>query len=85
MTSILTALKALPVVAQAKAWNDRTYITLAGAQGSRSNADLRVKIWIKGDTLTIEAAKGYHSDAFIADKHALLDAARAAGATIREI
>lgn len=83
--STLTALlRDLACVEQAKPWNDRVYVTLAGVS-RHHNADLRTKIWARGDVLTIEEGKGYHSDAWIASKYALLDAVRAAGCTVREI
>jgi hypothetical protein len=83
--SVLSAIQSLDGVEQVKAWNDRHYITLAAAKGSRANADLRTKIWLKGSLLTIERGKGYNSDAFIAAKSALVEATQAAGGTVREI
>ncbi len=83
--TIIKAISAMPEVEQVRAWNDRHYINLAAARGSRANADLRTKIWIKGSALTIETGKGYHSDAYIAAKAALTDLVKAAGGTIREI
>jgi hypothetical protein len=84
MTTLIETLAELPEVEKVSAWNDRHYVNLAAARGSRANADLRTRIWLKGDVLTIEAGKGYHSDAFAAAKQAVIDAAAAAGATIRE-
>ena len=83
--AIIDTIKSVAAVEQVKAWNDRHYITLTAARGSRANADLRTKIWLKGDTLTIEAGKGYHSEAWIAGKYELVDAVKAAGGTVREI
>jgi len=68
-----------------KAWSDRHYLTLVAARGSRANADLRTNLWLRGDVLTIESGKGYHSDAYLAAKHALIDAVQAAGGTVREL
>jgi hypothetical protein len=84
-STTLEAVKSLPIVAKIAAWNDRHYVTLEATFGSRANADLRTKIWIKGETLTIERGKGCNSDAWIAAKYALVDAAQAAGATVREV
>lgn len=83
--TIITTISAMPEVEQVKGWNDRHYITLAAARGSRANADLRTKLWIKGTVLTIETGKGYHSEAYIAAKHNLIAAVTAAGGSIREI
>lgn len=74
----------LTCVDRVAAWNDRHYITLTAARGSRANADLRTKMWIKGTVLTIETGRGYHSDAYIAEKRALIDAVVAAGGSVRE-
>lgn len=82
--TILSTISALPAVERVAEWKDRHYITLAAAKFSRANADLRTKIWLRGDVLTVETGKGYHSDAFSAAKDALLTAARDAGATVRE-
>ncbi len=51
----------LPEVAKASAWNDRVYIRLANLS-KNSNGDRNLKIWIKGDTVTMEPYKGYLSD-----------------------
>jgi uncharacterized membrane protein len=83
--NILTEVRGLDAVEQVKAWNDRHYVTLAAVRGSRANADLRAKIWLKGAVLTIESAKGYHSDAYIAQKSALISAVEQAGGTVRTI
>lgn len=65
-------------------WNGRHYINLDAARGSRANADLRTKMWIKDDVLTIESGKGYHSEAFIAAKYAVIEAVQAAGGKVVE-
>lgn len=83
--TLIAVLKTIPEIEQIKAWNDRAYLTLAAVRGSRANADLRTKMWIKGDTLTIETGKGYHSDAYIAAKHKIIEAVEAAGGKVREI
>lgn len=83
--TIIDTITNLEVVENCKAWNDRHYINLMAARGSRANADLRTKLWIKGNVLTIETGKGYHSDAYLAEKRVLTDAIVAAGGTIREI
>lgn len=85
MSKLAQIIAKLPEVETVKAWNDRHYINLTAARGSRANADLRTKLWIKGDVLTIEQGKGYHSDAYIAAKGALIAAVEAAGGTIRTI
>jgi hypothetical protein len=82
---IIDSIKTLPIIERTSEWKDRHYVTMTAARGSRSNADLKAKLWIKGDVLTIESAKGYHSDQFIADKHALIEAVKAAGGSVREI
>lgn len=82
---MIAALTALAEVETVKAWKDRHYVTLAAAKGSRANADLRTKLWLKGAVLTIETGKGYHSDAYIAAKQAVIAAVTAAGGTVREI
>lgn len=84
-TPILAAVSALALVERVADWNGRHYINLAAARGSRANADLRTKIWLKGTVLTIETGKGYHSDAYIAAKADLVAAVEAAGATVRSI
>lgn len=83
--AILDTIKSLPAVESVKAWNDRHYISFFATKGSRANADLRTKIWVKGDLLTIESGKGYHSDAWIAAKYALVEAVEAAGGKVREV
>jgi hypothetical protein len=85
MTDLAKTLAALPEVERVSAWNDRHYINIAAARGSRANADLRTKMWVKGSVLTIETGKGYHSDAYIAAKAAIIAAVQAAGGTVREI
>lgn len=85
MSTILDTIKALDVVASTNEFHGRVYINLAAARGSRANADLRTKLWVKGDVLTIEGGKGYHSDAYIAAKYALTDAVVAAGGTVRDL
>lgn len=79
-----TEIAKLPCVAKVAAWNDRYYVTLANVSRS-AKGDNATKIWLKGDVLTIEAGKGYNSDAWIADKYALVDAAKALGVTVREV
>ena len=73
----------LAEVAKVSEWNGRYYVNLEAARGSRANADLKSKLWIKGDMLTIETAKGYHSDAYIAAKDAVIAAVEAAGGSVR--
>ena len=85
MTNLTDTISALPAVEAVKPWNDRAYVTLAAARGSRANADLRTKMWIKGTVLTIESGKGYHSEAYIAAKYAVIEAVQAAGGTVREV
>lgn len=85
MTQITETIKQMPEVERISEWNGRLYITLAAARGSKFNADLRSKIWIKGDALTIERGKGYHSDAYTAAKEAVIATVAAAGGTVREI
>jgi hypothetical protein len=75
----------LAEVAKVSEWNGRYYINLEAARGSRANADLKSKLWIKGDVLTIETAKGYHSDAYIAAKHAIIAIVESAGGSIRAL
>lgn len=83
--TIIETIKQLPEVEQISEWRDRHYVNLAAARGSRANADLRTKIWLKGDMLTIERGKGYYSDAFLAAERALTAAVAAAGGSVREI
>lgn len=83
--AIIDTIKSLPIVERTSEWKDRHYVTMTAARGSRANADLRTKIWIKGDVLTIESAKGYHSDQYISDKHSLIETVKAAGGSVREI
>lgn len=83
--TILDTIKPLPAIERINAWNDRTYITLAAVRGSRANADLRTKIWLKGDVLTIERAKGYYSSEFGAQESQLVAAVKAAGGIVREV
>lgn len=85
MADIITSLTEMPEVERISPWNDRHYVNLAAARGSRANADLRTKMWIKGNVLTIEAGKGYHSDAYISAKAAVIAAVEAAGGAVREI
>jgi len=70
----------LPMVSKVSAWNDRTYINLVGYD-TGSHGDRTRKIWIKGDTLTIERGKGICSGRFSASFSDFLDALTAAGAT----
>lgn len=83
--TIANTIKTLAAVDRTNDWNGRTYITLAAVRGSRANADLRTKVWAKGDVLTIERGKGYHSSEFAAQENALVEAVKAAGGTVREI
>lgn len=83
--TILDVIKTVAAVEQVKQWQDRYYVNLTAARGSRANADLRTKIWAKGDILTIESGKGYHSDAYISGKHELIEAVKAAGYAVREV
>jgi hypothetical protein len=85
MTNLIETIKALPEVAKINEWKDRYYITLEAARGSRANADLSTKVWLKGSVLTFEGGKGYHSDAYTAAKYALIAAVEAAGGTARNI
>lgn len=85
MTDLAKTLAELPEVGRVSAWNDRHYVTLAAARGSRANADIRTKMWVKGSVLTIETGKGYHSEAFVAAKHTVIAAVQAAGGTVREV
>lgn len=85
MTDLAKTLAALPEIEAVRPWNDRHYLNIAAARGSRANADLRTKMWIKGSVLTIETGKGYHSDAYIAAKHAIIAAVQAAGGSVREV
>ena len=82
--TLIETLTALPEVETVSPWKDRHYINLAASRGSRANADLRTKIWIKGTVLTIEEGKGYHSDAWLAARKVLIAAATAAGGTVQE-
>jgi hypothetical protein len=83
--AILNMVREMPAVERVSAWNDRHYITLTASVGSRYKADKGVKLWLKGTRLTIESAKGYHSDAFSEARDALADAVRAAGGEVREV
>jgi hypothetical protein len=83
--AILNMVSEMSTVEQVRVWNDRHYITLAASIGSAAKADKGVKLWLKGTRLTIESAKGYHSDAWIEAKTALVDAVRAAGGEVREV
>lgn len=85
MTQITETIKKMPEIERVSEWNDRLYITLAAARGSKFNADLRTKIWLKGDTLTIERGKGYHSDAYTTAKEAVIATVTAVGGSVREI
>ena len=83
--AIVTKIAALATVAKVAAWNDRHYINLEAARGSRANADLRTKIWIKANILTIEQGKGYHSDAYIAAMGEIEALVVAEGGSVRTI
>ena len=85
MTDTIKIVKALETVAgtTVRAWQDRYYVNFDAARGSRANGDLRTKVWIKGDTLTVELGKGYTSDTFNAALNAVTAAARSVGATVR--
>lgn len=83
--TIIEIIKDLTQVERVAAWQDRHYITLAAVRSSHAKADRLTKIWTKGDVLTIETGKGYHSDAYIAEKYALIEAVKAAGGSVREI
>lgn len=63
MNSAIEQIKSLDAVTSVNAWNDRFYINLANTSKS-SKGDSR-KIWIKGDTLTLESYKGYMSEGAI--------------------
>lgn len=79
----ITEIAKLSCVARIAPWKDRHYITLANVSRS-AKADHRSKLWIKGDILTTETGKGYHSDGYIADKYALIEAVKALGGSVRE-
>lgn len=81
---VIAAIAALPEVERVSPWKDRHYINLVASRGSHANADLRSKLWVKGNVLVYEAGKGYHSDAYLAAKRAVIAAAAAAGATVQE-
>lgn len=83
--TIIDTIKSFPAVERIAPWKDRTYITLAAVRGSRANADLRTKIWLKGDVLTIERGKGYHSTEFGAQENQIVEAVKSAGGTVREV
>ena len=85
MTDLLAIIAQVPGVEAVRPWQDRHYINLAAARGSRANADLRTKLWVKGSVLTIEFGKGYFSDAWKAQKASLVAAVTAAGGTVREV
>lgn len=80
--AIIDTIKTLAGVERVSEWRDRTYITLT--INPKFNADRLSKLWLKGNVLTVETGKGYHSDAYIAAKHAVIDAVKAAGGSVRE-
>ncbi len=77
MTSILDIAKTV-TGARISGWNDRHYVNLPASGGY--NGDRSTKVWIKGNVLTVEQGKGYHSDEFSATLAKLTDALIAAGA-----
>lgn len=82
---LVEAAKSVQGVEKVSEWKDRHYVNLAASYGSRANGDLRTKLWIKGDVLTIEIGKGYTSDEFRAQMHALEAAVAQAGGTVRRV
>lgn len=79
MTAILNVVRKSNVVARMSPWNDRIYINLKGA-ASNCAGDRNLKIWIKGNTLTIEGGKGTRSDALLESYYQLRTELEAAGA-----
>lgn len=77
---MIEVIAALPEVASINEWNGRFYVNLANTSRS-AKGDSR-KIWIKGDTLTLESYKGYMSDGAIASLSALEDKAAEIGMKI---
>lgn len=77
--NILDIATASGAVANVAGWKNRHYINLKGANRSLAG-DRNLKIWVRGDTLTIEGAKGCRSGAFRASLADLIDALVAAGA-----
>jgi hypothetical protein len=81
---MIDVIRAHEAVERVSPWRDRVYVTLRASRGSRYGADGSTKLWLRGDVLTIETGKGYHSDAFVAAKHAVMAAVVAAGGSVRE-
>jgi len=67
-------------VTKVSPWKDRHYISLAGFNG-RYAGDRNLKVWIKGDTLTVEGNKGTRSSELSESLSALTAAVETAGAT----
>ena len=76
MTKLIDTLQDVPGV-ELNTWKDRVYVNLPqdGWRGDRTT-----KIYIKGDTLTVQDGKGYRSDKFNEAYRAMVDALEAAGA-----
>lgn len=81
--AIIAAISEVGAVERVAEWSGRYYVSIAGARTSRAKADNTTKIWIKGSTLTVDGGrKGYHSEAFIEARDAVVAAALTAGATV---
>lgn len=69
MTNLET-IAANAAVASLSVWKDRHYINFANKSAS-SNGDRNLKVWIKGDVITMEPYKGYLSDDCKADLYTI--------------
>lgn len=79
MTKLIDIAAASQHVAKVAPWKDRHYLNFVGAT-ARCAGDRNLKIWIKGDKLTIEGAKGSRSTEFADSVDAFLQEIKAAGA-----
>lgn len=78
MTKMLEIAKSCQAVYRVGAWADRFYLSLRGFDPSM-RGDKTLKIWITGDTLTIQAGPGYRSTAITQSLTTLETAIVAAG------
>ncbi|OUJ16469.1 hypothetical protein [Acetobacter sp. DsW_063] len=78
MSKILEIAKNSDHVSRVSPWKDRVYLSLEGFDAS-VRGDRNLKVWIKGDILTVECANGSPTSGILASLHGLTDAIIAAG------
>ncbi|MGK2287231.1 hypothetical protein [Pedomonas sp. V897] len=80
MSKLLEIVMNCPAVSGVNAWKDRHYVNLVGFDRSCAG-DRNLKIWVKGNVLTIEGSKGCCSSGFWSSFSQLIETLESAGAT----